>query len=76
MEVYWEMDISGRTQWSHDGHLEYISMMTWKNYEMDCLYCLIFFFLAFSCLVAKVQKGDSDIYHHSKIKIKQNKKET
>ena len=63
MEVYWEMDISGGTQWSHDGHLQYISMMTWKNYEMDCPYCLIFFFLlAFSCLVAKIQKGDSIHY--------------
>ena len=28
-----------------------------------------FFFLAFSCLVAKAQKGDSDVYHHSKNKI-------
>ena len=67
MEVNWEMDISGGTQWSHDGHLQYISMMTWRNYEMDHLYCQIFF-LAFSCLVAKAQKGDSDIYHHSKNK--------
>ena len=67
MEVYWEMDISGGTQWSHDGHLQYISMMTWKNYEMDHLYCQ-FFFLAFSCLVTKIQKGDSDVYHHSKNK--------
>ena len=68
MEVYWEMDISGRTQWSHDGHLQYISMTTWRNYEMNHLYCQNFFFLAFSCLVAKAQKGDSDIYHHSKNK--------
>ena len=43
MEVYWEMDISGKTQWSHDGHLQYISMTTWKNYEIDHLYCQFFF---------------------------------
>ena len=65
MEVYWEMDISSRTQWSHDGHPQYISLMTWKNYEMDHLYHPDFL-LALSCLVAKIQKGDNDACHQQK----------
>ena len=48
------MDIYNILAWRHGGTMKWIT------------FTVKFFFLAFSCLVAKAQKGDSDIYHHSK----------